>query len=88
MRHEGRLDVLCCLLDGGPLAVRQLSVRTRNSISAVGYWIKLLESFCLVEKIADFGDGEPLYVASLDEHPDWVREAVEDHRAVQKPDSR
>ena len=36
----------------------------------------------LVEKIADPGGEEPLYVATLDDHPDWVREAIEEHRRV------
>jgi DNA-binding transcriptional ArsR family regulator len=80
VRHDGRLDVLCCILDGGPLAVTQLSARTGKSLKAVSHYVKLLESFDLVEKIADLGGGEPLYAATLDKHPDWVREAVEEHR--------
>lgn len=80
MKHDGRLDVLCCILDGGPLAVPQLSARTSKSLKAVGHYVKLLESFGIIEKIADLDGGEPLYVATLDEHPDWVREAVEEHR--------
>jgi hypothetical protein len=49
--------------------------------------IHLLDSFGLVQRQGDLDDGEPLYVASLDEHPDWVREAVEGHRADQKADA-
>jgi DNA-binding transcriptional ArsR family regulator len=82
VKHDGRLDVLCCILDGGPLAIRQLSARTGGSLQAVGHWVKLLESFDLVEKIADLDGGEPLYAATLDSHPDWVREAIEEHRRV------
>lgn len=81
VHHEGRLDVLCCILDGGPLAVPQLSARTGGPLHAVGHWVKLLESFGLVEKIADLDGGEPLYAVTLDDQPDWVRVAVEKHRA-------
>jgi Bacterial regulatory protein, arsR family len=82
VRHDGRLDVLCCILDGGPLAVPQLSARTSQSPKAVAHYLRLLESFDLVEKVADLDGGEPLYVATLDEHADWVREAVEEHRRL------
>ncbi len=78
--HDGRLDVLCCILDGGPLAVPQLSARTGRSVKAVGHYVKLLDSFDLVEKVGGLDGGVPLYAASLDEHPDWVREAVDEHR--------
>lgn len=80
MRHDGRLDVLCCLLDGGPLAVPQLAARTGELPQTVRYWVRLLESYGLVEALADLDGGEPLYAVTLDEHPDWVREAVEEHR--------
>jgi hypothetical protein len=80
VKHEGRLDVLCCILDGGPLAVPQLSARTGDSPQAVGHNVQLLESFGLVEKIADLDGSEPLYVATLDKHPRWVWQAVEKHR--------
>jgi DNA-binding transcriptional ArsR family regulator len=82
IKHDGRLDVLCCILDGGPLGVPQLSARTGKSEKAVGHWIKLLDSFGLVERIGDLDGREPLYVATLDGHPDWVREAVEAHRGA------
>jgi hypothetical protein len=78
--HDGRLEILCCLLDGGPLGVRQLSARTRGPAPLVGHWIKLLESFDLVAKIADLDGGEPLYTVTLDDHPDWVRDVIEAHR--------
>jgi len=81
VKHDGRLDILCCILDGGPLAVPQLSARTGASRKAVSHWVKTLESFGLVEKIADLDGGEPLYAATLERHPDWVREAVEGHRS-------
>jgi hypothetical protein len=80
VKHDGRLDLLCCLLDGGPSAVPQLTARTGESSQAVRYWVKLLDSFNLVEKLADLDGGEPLYAVTLDEHPDWVRETIEEHR--------
>jgi len=83
VKHDGRLDVLCCILDGGPLAIPQLSARTGRPLNVVGHWVKLLDSFGLIEKIGDFEDGgEPLYATTLDEHPDWVREAIEEHRRL------
>jgi hypothetical protein len=82
VKHDGRLDLLCCILDGGPLAVPQLSARTGRPPQAVGHFVKLLESFDLVEKVGDLDGGEPLYAATLDEHPDWVREAIEEHRRL------
>jgi hypothetical protein len=78
------LDVLCCILDGGPLAVPQISARTGSPVNAVSYWLKLLDSFGLVEKLGDLDGCSPLYVATLDEHPDWVREAVEEHRHAER----
>jgi hypothetical protein len=41
--------------------------------------MRLLESFSLVEKVADPGGQDPLYVVTLDEHPDWVREVIDEH---------
>jgi len=80
VRHEGRLDVLCCILDGGPLAAAQVSARIGRSARLVGHWLDLLDSFGLVEKIGALNGGEPLYAATLDDHPDWVRAAVAKHR--------
>jgi hypothetical protein len=80
--HDGRLDVLCCILDGGPLAVAQLSALTGHPPKLVAHYIRLLESFDLVDRVGDLGGGESLYVATLEEHADWVREAVEEHRRI------
>ena len=80
LRHEGRLDVLCCLIDGDALAIPQLSARTGRSLKAVSHCIKVLEAFDLVGK-GDARDGsETFYVANLDRHPDWVLRAIEEHR--------
>jgi predicted transcriptional regulator len=79
LRHEGRLDVLCCLIDGESLAIPQLSARTGRSLKAVSHYVKLLESFDLIERVEGSG-GDVLYAATLDTHPDWVRETVDEHR--------
>ena len=44
--------------------------------------MKLLESFNLVGKEGDVESGQALYVARLNNHPEWVAEAVRDHRRV------
>ena len=80
VKHDGRLDVMCCLLDGGPLSVPQITARTGASMGVVHYWVCLLDTFSLVEKQVELGAGESRYVATLDEHPEWVREAVARHR--------
>ena len=80
VRHDDRLDLLCCLLDGGPLSVPQIAARIGAYVQATRYWVGLLDAFSLVEKRAELDDGEPQYVATLDEHPEWVREAVARHR--------
>ena len=79
VKHDGRLDVLCCLIDSGPLGIPQVAARTIAPAQTVRYWMRLLESFSLVEKVADLGGQEPLYVVNLNEHPDWVREAIDEH---------
>lgn len=79
VKHDGRLDLLACLVGREPLAVPQLSAETGLSRTAVRHHVKLLCSFDLVERAGELG-GEPRYAATLDEHPDWVREAVEERR--------
>jgi len=80
VKHDGRLNLLCCLLDGAPLSVPQIAARIGESSQAVSYWVNLLDSFNLVEKRDSLGDGRPVYTATLDDHPEWVREAVRQHR--------
>lgn len=80
MRHDGRLDVLCCIVDGGPLGVSQLSARTGAPPDSVRYWVEVLEQFHLVERLEHLDGEPPSFVATLDEHPPWIREAVERHR--------
>ncbi len=80
VNHDGRLNLLCCLLDAGPLSVPQLAARVGESRQAVRYWIALLDSFDLVERREELAGGGLLYEATLDDHPEWVREAVRQHR--------
>jgi DNA-binding transcriptional ArsR family regulator len=80
VKHDGRLDVLCCLLDEGALSPTEIAVRIGETMQAVRYWVGLLRSFDLVERRGKLVDGEPQYVASLDEQPEWVRAAVRQHR--------
>ncbi len=80
MRHDGRLDVLCCILDGGPLTIQQVSARIGCSLRSAAYWLDLLDSFDLVAKVDELDGGEAIFAISLDGHPDWVREAIEHHR--------
>jgi predicted transcriptional regulator len=82
--HDGRLNVLCCLLDGGPLSVPRLSARIGESSRTVRYWVSLLDSFGLVQTLGDLDGGEPLYAVTVDDHPDWVRETIEAHRAARQ----
>jgi len=81
VRHEGRLNVLCCLLDYGNQSASQLAARTGDSMQAVGYWIKVLQNFGLVVQVAEIGQHrQRIYSASLDGQPQWVLEAVQNHR--------
>lgn len=81
VRHDGRLDILCCLVAEGPLTTPQLSGRLGKPLHNILGWVKLLECFRVVKRTGKYAKGRlPLYEANLDEHPDWVREAVEEHR--------
>jgi hypothetical protein len=82
VRHDGPLDVLCCLIDGELLAAAQLSARTGRPLKAVNHYVRLLSIFDLVQRTDGPDGGEPLYAASLEGHPAWVRRAVEEHRGV------
>ena len=80
VKHDGRLNLLCCLLDAGPLSVPRLAARIGESAQTVRYWTRLLDSYGLVEKRGGLASGGLLYAATLDDHPEWVREAVRQHR--------
>jgi DNA-binding transcriptional ArsR family regulator len=79
IEHEGRLDLLCCLVSEGPLTVIELSARTRMSKLAVGYLLLPLEEYGIIAQTGGRVEQEPVYEARLDDQPAWVREAVEAH---------
>lgn len=81
VKHDGRLDVLCCLLDGGPLAISQVATRINKPDQTVRYWMRLLESYGLIEKVGDRDGRKPLFAVTLEDQPDWVEEAIEAHRS-------
>jgi hypothetical protein len=81
VKHDVRLDILCCLVDGKSLTAMQLSARIGKPLREVAYHVKLLDSHDLVTRTgAQFGE-HPLYAATLDGHDEWVREAIEEHRS-------
>jgi hypothetical protein len=79
VRHDGRMNVLRCLWDGEPSSVPEIAHRIGETPQRVRYWIGLLDAFQLLERKGGFVNGEPTYVVTLDNHPEWVREAVRDH---------
>lgn len=82
VKHDVRLDILCYLADGESLTVQRLSAKTGRNERYVSHHIKLLESFRLASKEGSVEGGQALYVACFDDHPEWVAEAVRDHRRV------
>jgi len=88
VRHEVRLDILCCLVDRGPLEIVQVSARTGRDERLVGHHMKLLKAFGLVRNEGGKGGRPARYVACLDDHPDWVAGAVRDHRQTERWRSR
>jgi DNA-binding transcriptional ArsR family regulator len=79
--HEGRLNLLCCLRDEGPMAVNGLGERTGKSPAAVSYLLAPLDEYGLVRQTGESINGKPLYEVRLDDQPAWVREAVDEHCA-------
>jgi hypothetical protein len=87
IRHDGRLDVLCCLDDDrGPLTVTAIAARVGRHPAAVAYLLASLDPHGVVKKTGKLEGGEPLYEACLDQQPAWVREAVEAHRTPRADD--
>jgi len=84
VRNNARLDILSCLLDSVGLAVGQISAKTGRSKAEIRYHLRLLLSHELVQLGGEREDGgeqgAPIYVASLEGHEEWVREAIEEHR--------
>lgn len=81
IKHDGRLDVLCCLDGCGPLTVTTVAARIGRQPTAVAYLLASLAPYSVVRKTGGEEGGESLYEACLGEQPAWVREAVEARRA-------
>lgn len=81
VEHDARLDILCCL-NGEPLAVEDVSGRTGMHPIRTRHHMQILDAFGIVGRTRSGDSGQALYVACLDEQPDWVREAVEAHKGV------
>lgn len=79
IKHDGRLDILCCFEDDKPLTVTALSARTGESPEATSYHLKPLLSHGVIRKSGEQEDGEPLYESRLGDQPEWVQKAVEEH---------
>ena len=79
VKDSSRLDIVCCLIDGERLTFPQINARTGLFQSTVLDGLRLLKDFKLIVEVDHLEDGEPLYAATLDDHPDWVREAIEEH---------
>lgn len=80
VEHDARLDILCCLADGGPLTIEQVSGRTGIDPTRTKHHAQILDAFGLVGKTQEDGIGPILYIARLQAHPPWVREAVAEHK--------
>jgi hypothetical protein len=88
LEHALSLDLLCHLSAGAPLSTLQLRARNGWPLSLIHKGLALLSSFRLVDKVGESDNRGWLFAATLDGHPDWVREAVEDYRADRQRDSR
>jgi hypothetical protein len=81
VKHDGRLNLLSCLVASGSLSASELAARTGDSLQAVNYWLRLLDRFDFVDEGEAANQPEGVvYSARLDEQPKWVREAVRQHR--------
>jgi hypothetical protein len=81
VKHDVRLDILCCLVDGEALTAVQLSARIGRPLREVDYHVRLLDSHDLISRTGARVGEQPLYAATVDDHDEWVREAVEEHRS-------
>ena len=50
VNHDGRLNLLCCLLDAGLLSGPQLAARIGESKQTVRYWTRPLDPYGLIEQ--------------------------------------
>ena len=84
IEHEGRLDLICCLVDKGPLTVPGMSAETGKAPLAVAFLLEQLELYRVVWQTGDRVGREPLYEERLRDHPAWMRRLVEKHCGAAK----
>ena len=82
VRHDARLDILCCLDPDKPLTTEQVTARTGIARCGVAYHLKVLRTFGLVGTAPGVGTGPALFVPCLDRQPEWITDAVNEHREV------
>jgi DNA-binding transcriptional ArsR family regulator len=82
VRHGARLDILCCLDSGEPLAPEQISGRTGMEVCRTIYHLKVLRAFGLIGTTQKDGKGPALCTLNLARQPEWVAAAVNEHREV------
>lgn len=82
VRHDARLDVLCCLDSDEAMAAEQISGRTGMEARRTAYHLKVLHAFGLIGTTQKDGIGPILYVLRLDRQPEWITDAVNEHREV------
>jgi hypothetical protein len=69
-------------MNGEPLAVEDVSGRTGMHPTRTRHHMSILDAFGIVGRTRSRDSGQALYVARLDEQPDWVREAVEANKGA------
>jgi predicted transcriptional regulator len=82
VRHDARLDILCCLDSNEPMAAEQISGRTGIETHRTAYHLRVLRASGLIGTTQKDGRGSALYVLRLDQQPEWVANAVDEHREV------
>lgn len=82
VRHDARLDILCCLDSDEPLAAQQIGGRTGMGTHRTAYHLRVLRASGLIGTTQKDGVGPVPYVSRLDQQPEWVMDAVNEHREV------
>jgi RecB family endonuclease NucS len=84
VQHRARLDILCCLDPGQPLAIEQVADETGMQERLAKHHMRILEAFGLVAARRTADSGPILYVLCLDDKPAWVSVVVEAHRPADR----
>lgn len=59
VEHPVRMDILCCLADGEPLTIGQISARVGRTQAEIKYHTRALAARDLVTLIGEVGDETP-----------------------------